>query len=49
MLKILLGVLFGFGLIGEFYLFGKILPEAKREGLVLDEYIENNEEENENE
>jgi hypothetical protein len=45
MLKIILGVLFGFGLFCEYYLFVKILPEAKRDGLFSDEYIENNEEE----
>ena len=45
MIKILLAVLFGFGFVCELLWFGKLRPEAKSEGLISDDYIENNEEE----
>ena len=44
MIKILLAVLLGFGLVCELLWFGKFRPEAKSEGLISDDYIENNEE-----
>jgi hypothetical protein len=49
MLKILLAVLLGFGLFCELFWFGKVRPEAKREGLISDDYIENNEEDEDDE